>query len=46
MAAVWGLDQRDVGGLSPMHLVSGGIGEVPDTKDVHVQCFPGAGEVT
>lgn len=44
MAAVWGLDQRDVGGLSPMHLVSGGI-EVPDTQDVHVQCFPGAGEI-
>ena len=41
MAAVWGLDQRDVGGLSPMHLVSGGIGEIPDMQDVHVQVFLG-----
>ena len=44
MAAVWGLDQRDVGVLIPIHLVSGGIGERLGTQDVHVQCFPGASE--
>ena len=44
MAAVWGLIRGMWGVLSPIHLVSGGIGEGPDMQDVHVQCFPGADE--
>lgn len=33
------------GVLFPIHPVSGALGEVPDTQNVYVQCFPGAGEV-